>query len=285
MLTRFTTFAAAAVLVLNALACGGQAQTNSPAPTNKPAPTPSADITTLVFPSLPPEEIAHIKNLVFADTPLREFLRDLKRREPDTQEEPGRSLHGAAEDIERGRPAEAKRKLKQVLAMPVVETRMRLLVWNTLRGLGERPPAESARQVQGVVCELHNEAGVGTLAVYADGGVRWIGGQGKVSVIDLPGEDADLDSLVRDMLKAGEPLVKMFPAGERRRPGEPPLEHFRITVLTYGGIHVNEVYGPGVMPGNFMEPFLYLGGRLAGEVIPAFEERHQAAPTPSPVKP
>lgn len=275
MLNKVSTLAAAAVLVVNSFACGERSKEG--------APTPTPEFVSGVLPAASPEEVVRIKNLVFADVTLTEFMRGQKVADSERQEEPGRSLFRAVEEIDRGRKAEAKKTLRQLLAMPELETRVRLLVWNSLRELGERPAPEEARKVRGVVCELHNEAGVGTLAVYADGTLRWIGGQGKISIIDSPGASAELDSLVGELLKSGEPVVRKFPAGARRRPGEPPLEHFRVSVLTFGGIHVAEVYGPSIdEPGHFAAPILYASARLAGEAIPALEQKHQAAPPPPP---
>lgn len=275
MLNRVSTWAAAAVLVVNSFACGGRSKEGAPTP------TPSPEFESMALPPAGPEEAAHIKNLVFADMTLPEFMRGQKVEDSERQAEPGRSLFRAVEELERGRKEEARKTLKQLLAIPELETRVKLLVWNSLRQLGERPAPEEARKVRGVVCELHNEAGVGTLAAYADGTLRWIGGQGKISIIDSAGASAELDSLVGELLKSGEPVVMKFPAGERRRPGEPPVEHFRISVLTYGGIHVAEVYGPSIdEPGHFAAPILYASARLAGEAIPALEQKHQATPPP-----
>lgn len=259
---------AALALAVNPLACHAQ---------TRPAPPPPPVTTgeTKLLPKMSPEEIAHIKNLLFADTPLVEFLRGPKAKDPDPGGGPGRLLEQAVEDMRRGRPAEARRKLKQVLSLPDVETRALLLTWNTLRELGERPPPGEAGKVRGVVMELHNEAGVGTVAAYADGSVRWIGGQGKVTILELRITDAEIGPFVRDFHKAAEPIVKRATATERHRPGEPPFEHFRVSVLTYGGIHVVELYGPGVDDQHFAGPLLLAGGRLV-EAVLTFEKEHPA---------
>jgi hypothetical protein len=277
MRIKFSTWAAVAVLAVNSLACRGQTKPGQPKPTPKPA------VESQVFPAAGPEEVARIKNLLFADIPLEEFVGNPKAENPDLVEEPMRIFAQAVEDRRQGKPAEAKRKLRQVLSLPKLETRVLLLTWHTLRELGERPPPDVAGKVQGVVMELHNEAGVGTLAAYADGGVRWIGGQGKVSVVELGDADAEFDSLVRDFRKSAEPVVKLSPAAERRRAGEPPFEHFRVSVLTYGGIHVVELYGPGIEDGHFAGPILMAGGSLA-EAVHKLEEKYRA-PAASPPPP
>jgi hypothetical protein len=55
-----------------------------------------------------------------------------------------------------------------------------------------------------------------------------------------------VDSLIAELLKAVRPLVKRVPAVERREPSEIKMEHFRVSVLTLGGIHVVDVYGPDI---------------------------------------
>ena len=133
MRIRVPMWAAVAVLAVNALACHGQTKLGPP-----PPPAPGRE-TWSAAPSLTPEEIGHIKNLLFADIPLEEFIRSPKAKNPDQDSETVRVLEQAVEEMRQGRPAEAKGKLKQVLSLPKLETRLLLLTWNTLRGLGERP--------------------------------------------------------------------------------------------------------------------------------------------------
>lgn len=273
MRIRVLTWASVAVLAANSLTCHGQ---------TKPArPSPPPAVEAKVLPPASQEGIAVIKNLLFADVMLDELMRQPTAETPDSDKELNRSLTQAVEDVRRGRTAEAKRKLKQVLSRPNLETRVGLVAWNTLRKLGERPPPGVAARVQGVVMELHNEAGVGTLAAYADGRVRFIGGQGKISILELPSDDPDIGPFVKDFLQSAEPIVRRAPAAERRRPGEPPLDHFRVSVLTYGGIHVVEVFGPGVTAEHVAGPVLYTGSRLV-EAVLKFEEEHPSQPEPGP---
>jgi hypothetical protein len=106
--------------------------------------------------------------------------------------------------------------------------------------LKERPPAKSRDEVQGLVTELHNEVGVHTLAAYADGGARWLGSRGKAIIWGGPGRSKEVDARIRDFLAAAGPLVERSPRVEEHTKSELPLDHFRVTVLTFGGIHVIE---------------------------------------------
>jgi hypothetical protein len=255
----FLTLTAALTLVVNALACGASQRAAAPSPS--PSPTPG-----LVTGRLGDDESSNpqvrdaLKNLLFADEPLEKHLEGVGRGGGvRADEEPWRSFALALSHSKQGRAGEAKKVLRGVLSMPVAEeTRVSLWAWTALRALGERPPPGVADEVQGVICELHNEAGVGTLAAYADGRARWLPGSGAGFVWDAPGADKELDALSADLLKAAEPLVKRAPAAEKRKPTEVEMEHCRVTVLTFGGLHVIDAYGPD------------LDGK-AGYLVPQFE--------------
>src|SRR5919205_603236 len=157
--------------------------------------------------------------------------------------------------------------------MPDAETRTLLWAWTALRALGERPPAGEADRVRGVVCELLNEEGVGgTLAAYADGRARWLGSHGAVSFWEAPG-DKEIDALIDRLLKTAEPLVKRAPAAERRMAGEIERAHFRVTVMTFGGLHVVDVYGPDIDgEARYLAPTLLAFGELVDAIQKKMED-------------
>ncbi|HVF41487.1 MAG TPA: hypothetical protein VM936_00655 [Pyrinomonadaceae bacterium] len=235
------TLAAALTFVLHPLACGG---TQRPGAAPSPSPTPETVI--LGESGLSPEGTAALKNLLFADEPIEKFLGHAKLDGNVANEEPWRSFALHVAHAKEGKVEEAKKDLRRVLALPDAETRILLSAWAALRALGERPPRDVADKVHGVVCELHNEAGVGTLAAYADGRARWLGGQGAGSIWEAPGSDKEVDDLIASLLKTVEPLVKRAPAAEARAPTEVETEHFRVSILTPGGIHVIDIYGPDI---------------------------------------
>jgi hypothetical protein len=142
---------------------------------------------------------------------------------------------------------QAKNDLKKILAIQDVESRVELWAWKALREFGEKPPADIADKIQGVVCELHNEAGVGTIAAYVDGRARWHGGQDKVIVWDAAGTDAEIDRNIYDLLKSAEPLVNGAPLSNEHKTPEPAAEHFRVSILTFNGIRTIEVFGPEIV--------------------------------------
>lgn len=238
------TLTSAFALVLHALACGA---TQRPAPPPQPTPEPTPPQSVILDQKgLPPETTAYMKDLLYSDRPLEKVLENVKPDRTGGDEDPWLHFERALAHSKQGKDEEARKELRRVLAMPDGETRVLLTAWTALRALGERPPPGEADKVRGVVCELLNEEGVGgTLAAYADGRARWFGSRGAGTFWEAPG-DKEIDTLINDLLKTVEPLVKKAPASERRMPAEIERAHFRVTVLTFGGLHAVDVYGPDI---------------------------------------
>jgi hypothetical protein len=198
---------------------------------------------------------AKVKDLLFADQPLEEVLNGMEKRPAEGAANNPFSLWASSiAAFQKGQREDAKKYLKQVLTMPDTDSRIRLWTWKALRELGEQPSPAIAAEVQGVICELHNEAGVGTIAAYSDGRARWIGGQGAMTVWEMPGTDVEINNRIRELLKSAEPLIRTAPATDKHKTPEPELDHFRVSILTLGGIHTIEVYGPDLNEGHQMAP-------------------------------
>jgi hypothetical protein len=200
-----------------------------------------------------------LKELVFADDPLEKVV-DLYKGQTLPGDIPFRRFASARSRVRQGHVKEAKEDLRQLLTDP--ETRIRLWAWRALRDLGEKPDPNTVDQVQGVVCELSNEAGVGTVAAYEDGRARWLGGQGAVTVWEAPGSNPEIDKAIRDLLKAAAPLVKSVPVSAQHRSSRLEKDHFRVSVLTYGGVHVAEAFGPSIDEAHTLAPPLLTSGPL-----------------------
>jgi len=235
MTTRIVTIASALALVIGALSsCARDRTTAGPAATPTPGASPSA------------QELADLKALFFADQSLEELLNMVEPTQTPPPNDP-LSLFGSSVAAARANKTdEAMDDLKKVLALPDTESRIQLWAWKGLRILGQQPPEDIADMIQGVVCEFHNEAGVGTLAAYADGRARWLSGQGAAIVWEVPGTDTRINTHIKNLLKAAEPLIKAASLSETHRTPEPEPEHFRVSILTYGGIRTVEVYGPSM---------------------------------------
>lgn len=202
-----------------------------------------------------PVDMAEFKSLLFADQTLEELSKSWSPTESDPRD-PFRFLNSSLAASRQGNKEQAKQDLRQALEVPGVESRVKLWTWKALRELGESPASDISDRVEGVVCELHNEAGVGTVAAYVDGGARWLGGEGKVIVWDAAGRDSEIQRLIKELLKAGETLVKTAPLSNTHKTPEPEAEHFRVSILTFAGIRTVEVYGPDMTETHPVAPVL-----------------------------
>jgi hypothetical protein len=224
-------------LALAILSCKGSARDQSAGgPQGTPTPPANADA----------QALADVKALLFADQPLEQLVNMIEPAETPKPNDPVSLFTASVAASGKNNTDDARKYLHQVLGLPENESRIQLWAWNGLRKLGERPPADVGDKVQGVVCELHNEAGVGTLAAYADGRARWIGGKGAAIVWEVPGDDAAIDNQIRKLLKAAEPLVKTAPLSDTHQTDEPKMEYFRVSILTFNGVRVVEAYGPTI---------------------------------------
>ncbi len=191
------------------------------------------------------------KDLFFADQSLAEMAKTLQ----GSRTEPWSLFTAAFASSQQDDLAAAKELLYRILAIPNAESRVRLLAWRSLRSFGERP-TEDASEVQGVICELHNQAGIGTIAAYADGTARWLGAGGRITIWDASYSDAHIDALIRGLMNSARQIVDSSPLQETHQSPETPIDYFRVSVLTFGGVHVKEVFGPDITIDDPMTPLL-----------------------------
>lgn len=234
------------MILLTCLACNSKPGANNRAASSNASPSSASDF----------------KGLFFADQSLQQVSELTKPSVPAGQNDPWTLFASALAASRQGNADQAKTDLKKILDMPDGETRVQLWAWKALRDLGEKPPAEIADDIQGVVCELHNDAGVGTIAAYVDGRARWQGGADKKIVWDAAGTDAEIDRLIYDLLKASQPLIPRAPLSEVHKTPEPEAEHFRVSILTFGGIRTVEVFGPEIVEDHPLAPLLVNSGKL-----------------------
>jgi len=229
------------IVVVACLACNSKSGANAPANAGQNA-NPSAS--------------GDFKALFFADQSLQQITEMSKPTAAAGPNDPSSLFASALAASRQGKTDQAKNDLKKILDIPDGESRVQLWAWRALRDLGDKPPADIADRIQGVVCELHNEAGVGTIAAYVDGRARWHGGQDKMIVWDAAGTDTEIDRHIYDLLKAAEPLVSGAPFSNEHKTPEPAAEHFRVSILTFGGIRTVEVFGPEIVEDHPVAPVL-----------------------------
>jgi hypothetical protein len=212
-------------------------QTDQARPSASPAarPTPWQDFT----------------NLLFADQTLDEFV--------SHDNAPNPLFTSAYKYVKEGRPEAAKKSLKQVLADPDAELRTKLWAWRSLRQLGEKPPANIANEVQGLVLEVAVENGVDTLAAYSGGSARYVNALGGAIVWEVPGENR-ISALITNAINAAKPLVEKSPVFDKHQPTKNDV--LRVSILTYGGIHVVEAKQSDITEKHIMSPVYEAGTQL-----------------------
>lgn len=191
------------------------------------------------------------KNLLFVDQSLEELVNHYNA--------PDDLFSQAYKYVKDGKSEEAKKSLKQVLADPTAEVRAKLWAWRALRQLGEKPPSNIANEVQGVVLEVPVDNWVDTLAAYSDGRARYLNGKGGAIVWELP-EEARISSLVRSIINAAKPLVEKAPAFDKHQPTKNDV--VRISILTYGGIHIVEAKQSDITENHTMSTVYNAGAQL-----------------------
>jgi len=187
---------------------------------------------------LPQQNLDALRPLLFADTSLPELAKF------DSSSEPWLTFRKAFEAVKANNSKAARSELKRIITNP--ETRVQLLAWNALRGLGAQPEAKSAFVVRGVVAELHNEGGVGVVAAYEDGSARFFGGKSGGVLWDAQGTDVEIQRRIHDLLVAAEPIVRATQPSRAHNERPVAMNYARITVLTFGGPHLAEGYGPAL---------------------------------------
>jgi hypothetical protein len=191
------------------------------------------------------------KNLMFVDQTLEEIVKLYKV--------PDNPFIQASNYVNGGKPEDAKRILKQVLADPTAEVRTKLWAWNALRQLGEKPPPNMANEVQGMVMEVPVENWVDTLAAYSDGRARYLNGKGGAIVWEVP-EETRISPLVGTLINAAKPLVEKSPVYSKHQPTKGDV--VRISILTYGGIHIIEAKQSDITERHIMSPVYNAGTQL-----------------------
>jgi hypothetical protein len=188
------------------------------------------------FVALKPESInREIRNTLFGDVALKDVVRahpKMKLAEPWAAFQRARDLRDAG-DVEG-----AKRELRPVLKMPELETRIFLQTWHNLRELGEKPPADRAREILGIVVEVGMPKGLDIVAAYRDHRARYFnyGGAGVL----WERRDDSLDGLIDELLQAGSVVANSIPPWTQEKPPEPKRGNVRINLLTPSGIHLGQ---------------------------------------------
>ena len=130
-----------------------------------------------------------IREGLFASQPMELLVERLKL---DGNPSPFQTFADAVQLAKTGKKEEAKARLRGILDVPNLETRIQLWVWTALRELGEEPDAKSGKEVLGVVIEVPMSGAYDTLAGYQDGSARYLNFSGAAIFWDKPDSSVKL---------------------------------------------------------------------------------------------
>ncbi|MEM7396140.1 MAG: hypothetical protein AAF492_27720, partial [Verrucomicrobiota bacterium] len=122
----------------------------------------------------------------------------------------------------------------------------------------------------GTIVEIGLDDGLDTLAVFTDGGVRYINHTGRMAIVE--GSSDAFEKEIKQVLTASEPVVNAIgPWKEARRP-PPQKGNLRFTFLVSDGLYFGE--GPiDVMSGEPMAaPLFKAATALLMRLVEANEE-------------
>jgi hypothetical protein len=123
------------------------------------------------------------------------------------------------------------------------ESRVRALAFNRLRAEGQPVPPKI---YLGTILEIHMQEGLDTMAVYPDGGIRYINHTGAMSLVEGPVEQFAEE--VRGVVRASLPLVQAIGPWDKERLPRPSPGRMRISMLVSDGLY----FGEGTL-GQFTE--------------------------------
>jgi hypothetical protein len=138
---------------------------------------------------------------------------------------------------------------REITTAPGLESRDYLQAWSFLRESGQRPAADEAKRVLGLVAEIPMQDKHDLLAAYEDGSCRYLNYAGGVVIVD-DRSVADVQQAINAWLEVGRRLVQLIgPWNQPELPGLPP-GHARVTILTPSGPH----FGQGPQQQLIAEP-------------------------------
>jgi hypothetical protein len=125
------------------------------------------------------------------------------------------------------------------------ESRVRMLAFNSLRASGHAAPKG---EYLGTIIEVRLGEGLDTLAVFADGGARYLNYSGKMVVVE--GMPSPFDSEINDVIQASKPIVAAIGPWDKERLPPPAEGNIRMTFLVSDGLY----FGEGPMSAMQGEP-------------------------------
>jgi hypothetical protein len=115
------------------------------------------------------------------------------------------------------------------------ESRVRMLAYNLLCGAGRIVPKGV---LLGTIIEVGLPEGVDTLAVFTDGGARYINHTGKMTLVE--GTPNQFQAEIGEVIRASRTVVEVIGPWEKDRLPAPREGNIRMTFLVSDGLYFGE---------------------------------------------
>jgi hypothetical protein len=140
-----------------------------------------------------------------------------------------------ADDIDALKPVTPMGDLAMVAADEEAESRVRVVAFRRLKAEGTTTDGDPP--LLGVIVEIALNEGLDTLAVYADGRIRYINHAGGMSMIE---DGTPLRAQVDGLLLASRPVIAKIGPWDGDRLPPPPTGQARLTFLVGGDIYFGQ---------------------------------------------
>jgi len=202
-----------------------------------------------------------VRDMLFGDLPLSFWGAVQSNELPWTLFQKVRELDEEGED------SSAIETLREIIALPGLESRQYLQAFHFLRNLYS--VTENDKKLYGVVVEVTMEEGTDLLAVYADHSARYLNYTGSSIVWET--RNSAIDQKIDTILSLGKDIVKQIGPWTGERPGVPRTGFARLNFLTPAGLHFGEAQQSALfqdpMAGKIMYAMLDMMDTLTSMVI------------------
>ena len=131
------------------------------------------------------------------------------------------------------------------------ESRVRMLAFNALRAAGKAVPQ---KEHLGTIIEVRLPGGLDALAVFADGGARYINQSGKIVVVE--GTPSPFDPEIKRVVDASKPIIAAIGPWDKNRLPAPKQGNIRMTFLVSDGLYFGEGPMDAMQKDRMAEPLI-----------------------------
>jgi hypothetical protein len=154
------------------------------------------------------------------------------------------------------------------------EARVRMLSFGLLRSAKKDVPKG---ELLGTIIEVRMPSGLDTLAVFTDGGARYINHSGKIAVVE--GVPNQFQKEIEDVIKTSRPIVAAIGPWDKERLPAPNNGNIRMTFLVSDGLYFGEGPMDMMQQDKMAAPLIQSATSLLLKIVEETTKSEQAAPS------